>query len=162
MVVVFLATDGFDGAVQRISLLHGRASDPLASQLVRFIFSLLVCVWLGSSRLWFVGSCGGEGGVLYWTSFFNLVEVGGVSFCFPCCGRSGSVDVRSTFSIRRRGGSATLALVTISKVWSYASVTACGCRASSLLVVSRRRDGWERRPVKRSSSGPLCAKSVFL
>jgi hypothetical protein len=38
MVVVFLATDGFDGAVQRISLLHGRASDPLASQLVRFIF----------------------------------------------------------------------------------------------------------------------------
>jgi hypothetical protein len=108
----------------------------------------------------FIGCYGGEGGVLYWTSFFNLVEVGGASFCFPCCGRSGSADVRSTSSIRQCGGSATLALAAISKVWSYASVMACGCRshqASSLLAVSRRRDGWELRLVKRSSGGPLCA-----
>jgi hypothetical protein len=65
MVVVFLATGGFGGAVRRISLLHGRAGALLAGQLVRFVFLLLVCVRLGSSCLRFVDPCGGEGGVLY-------------------------------------------------------------------------------------------------
>jgi hypothetical protein len=117
MVVVFLATSGFDGVVRRISLLHDRAGDLLAGQLVRFVFLILVCIRLGSSRLQFIGPCGGEGGVLYWTSFFDLVEIGGASFCFPC-DRSGSADVRSTSSIRQRGGLVTLALAAISKVWA--------------------------------------------
>jgi H+/Cl- antiporter ClcA len=40
--------------------------------------------------------------------------------------------------------------------WSYASATCGGRRASSLLAVNRRRDGWKRRPVIGQRALGLC------
>jgi hypothetical protein len=169
MDVFFFATGEDNGVVVRILLLHGGSDDLLSGQLVRSVLILLICVQMGFAFLRFIRSCGGEGGVLYRASFFDMVDVGGASFCFPCRGRSGSVDIRSSFSIRRRGGSVTLAFVALFKVWSYASTTACGFRlgqaSSHRAVSSRQRVGWQRRPMKRSSGGPLCAClhiSIFL
>jgi hypothetical protein len=108
---------------------------------------------MGSSFLRIVHPCGGDGRVLYWTSFF---DVGGASFCFPGRGPSGSVDIRSSFLIRQRGGSGTFAVVAFFKVWSYASVMAGGCRfawASSHLAILYRQ-WWS---VKRSTGRPACA-----
>jgi hypothetical protein len=50
-----------------------------ACPLGRLVLVLLlsVCVRMGSSFLWIVRPCGGDGGVLYWPSFF---DVGGASF----------------------------------------------------------------------------------
>jgi hypothetical protein len=59
----------------------------------------------------------------------------------------------------------TLAFAALSKVWSYASATACGFRsgqASSHCAVSgRRRIGRQRRPMKQSSGGPLHISIFF-
>jgi hypothetical protein len=86
----------------------------------------------------------GDGRVLYWTSLF---DVGGAIFCFPGHGRSGSIDIRSSFLIHRRGGSATFAAAAFSKVWSYAwlvDVVLLGL----LLIWPSCRLWW---PVKRST-----------
>jgi hypothetical protein len=127
MNLFFIAIDGVSGAVRRSVLLHCRAGVLLAGQIGRLVFLVLACVRLESFILRFVGPCGGNSRAPYWASF-DLVAVGGASFCFPCRGQSGSADVHSSSSICRRGGSATLAHEAISKAWSYASVTACGCR----------------------------------
>jgi hypothetical protein len=54
-----------------------------------------------------------------------------------------------------------LAFAALSKVWSYASVMACGFhwgRASSHRAVSSQRHvGRQQWSMKRSSGGPLCA-----
>jgi hypothetical protein len=134
MDLFFLATGGISGAVRRFVLLLGRADVLLADQIGRLVFLLLTCVRLESSILQVVSPCGGDGGAVYWASFFDLVEVGGASFCFPCHGRSGSV--RSSSSICRQGGSATLAHAAISKAWSYASELGCGYRRLRLFLLS--------------------------
>jgi hypothetical protein len=56
------------------------------------VLLLSICVRMESSFLRIVHPCGGDGGVLYWTSFF---DVGGSSFCFLGRGQSGSVDIPS-------------------------------------------------------------------
>jgi hypothetical protein len=43
---------------------------------------------------------------------------------------SGSASVPSSFLIRQRGGSTTFVVAAFSKVWSYASVMAGGCRSA--------------------------------
>jgi hypothetical protein len=126
MDLFFLATGGISGAVRRSVLLLGRADVLLADQIGRLVFLLLTCVRLESSILQVVGPCGGDSGAVYWASFFDLVEVGGASFCFPCHGRSGSV--RSSSSICRQGA--------ISKAWSYASELGCGYRRLRLFLLS--------------------------
>jgi hypothetical protein len=92
--------------------------------------------------------------VLYWASFFDLVEVGGANFCFPCRGQSGSVDVLHRLQyvaevVQRRW-------LMRQFPWSYASATCGGRRASSLLAVNQRRDGWKRRPVIGQRALGLC------
>jgi hypothetical protein len=87
--------------VVRILILHGGFGDLLSGQLVRSVLVLLICVRMGSAFLRFVRSCGGEGRVLYRASFFDMIDVGGVGFYFPCRGRSFSADIRSSFSIRQ-------------------------------------------------------------
>jgi hypothetical protein len=122
-----------------------------------FFLLLSVCVRMRSSFLRIVHPCGGDGRVLYWTSFF---DVGGASFCFPGRDLSGSIDIRSSFLIRQRGGSGTFAVVAFFKVWSYASVMAGGCRfawASSHLAILYRR-WWS---VKQSTGRPACACVQF-
>jgi hypothetical protein len=102
MDVFSFATGGNSGMVVRILLLHGGFGDLLSGQLVRSVLVLSICVRMGSAFLRrFVHSCGGEGRVLYRASFFDMVDVGGAGFCFPCRGRSFSADIRSSFSIRR-------------------------------------------------------------
>jgi hypothetical protein len=160
----FFATGGDSGVVVRILLLHGGSGDLFFGQLVRSVLVLSICVRMGSTFLWFIRSYGGEGGVLYRASFFDMVNVGGAGFCFTCRGRSGSADIGSLFSIRRRGDSVTLAFAALSKVWSYASTTACGFRsgrASSHRAASFGSGFFspccQQRPMKRSSGGPLRA-----
>jgi len=85
---------------------------------------------------------------------------------FPCHRRSGSADGRSTSLIRRRGGSAAFAPAAYSKLWSCASVVACGAwfsgpSASHHVGLSWRCDGRRRVPEMEKIGDLLCVFFVF-
>jgi hypothetical protein len=83
MDVISFATGDDSDVVVRILLLHGGSGDLFSGQLMRYVLVLSICIWMGYAFLRFVRSCGGEGGVLYRASFFDMVNVGGAGFCFP-------------------------------------------------------------------------------